>query len=159
MSDRIGEIFVKIMQGMLDHEGEFKKVQKSLLKEGYSFNEIEAACEWYFSELSGAGSDSENGETGPVMMADPACESVRMFTLDEETLLSIEARGFLMEMLHFGGVTVHEIERLIETLKQYAIEDAPVEIVKQLMEEFRMIDIPQKDGSEDNVDFRIKYMQ
>jgi len=153
--NKLVEIFLKFLKLMHERNNNFNQVKIELIKAGYTLTEIDASLEWYFGEIHNA---NQNGD--PNKFVGTASElSYRYFTLDEERYLSLEARSYLTEMLAGGSIQPEEIESILETLKNSMIEDAGVEEIDNIMIGFRTLNISSRDGSEDTIDFKVRYIQ
>jgi len=73
--------------------------------------------------------------------------------------LSAEARAYITEMLYVNAISLEEVEEIFDVLAEYFIDDASVEEVHSIMIGFRSVEISSRDGSEDNIDFKIRYLQ
>ncbi len=153
--NRLAEIFVKFMNIMHENNRDFKKARIELLNDGYSLQEIESTLEWYFGEMHKNGKAVEQADA----FREPSPKSFRFFTLEEQRRLSAEARAYITEMLYVNAVSLEEVEEILEVLAEYLIDDASVEDVHSIMIGFRSVEISSRDGSEDNIDFKIRYLQ
>lgn len=153
--NRLAEIFVKFMNIMHENNRDFKKARIELLNEGYSLQEIESTLEWYFGEMHKNGRAVEQADA----FIPPSPKSFRFFTLEEQRRLSAEARAYITEMLYVNAISLEEVEEILEVLAEYLIDDASVEEVHSIMIGFRSVEISSRDGSEDNLDFKIRYLQ
>jgi len=152
--NKLAEIFLNFLKLMNLHERNFQTVQIELIKLGYTIVDIEASLEWYFGEIHGG-----EGDSASLVMHSPSAGSIRLFTLDEERYISNEAKAYLIEMLHSGAVSFKEVEEILEHLRKYLIEDASVNDIRDIMEDFRSIDLTRQENAEDSVDFKIRYFQ
>lgn len=153
--NKLVQIFLKFLKLMKENGRDFKNARLELVKEGFLLSEIEAALEWYFGESHLPGGDN----SGQTPLGEPSDKSFRFFTLNEERLLSFEARGYLTELLVGGAISYGEIESVIETLSEYMAEDATIEDIDNIMVGFRTLDISSRDGSEDSIEFKVRYVQ
>jgi uncharacterized protein Smg (DUF494 family) len=153
--NKLVQIFLKFLKLMKENGRDFKKARLELVREGFLLSEIEAALEWYFGESHLTGGD----DSGRLPLCEPSEKSFRFFTLNEERLLSFEARGYLTELLVGGAISYEEIESVIGTLSEYMVEDATIEDVDNIMVGFRTIDISSRDGAEDSIEFKVRYIQ
>lgn len=153
--NKLVQIFLKFIKTMKENGSDFKKSRLELVKEGFLLSEIDAALEWYFGEPISAGGD----RPGALGFREPSGGGFRYFTLAEERLLSVEARGYLTELLESGAISYEEIESVLETLSNYMTEDATVEDIDDIMVGFRSIDISSREGAEDSVEFKVRYIQ
>lgn len=152
--NRLAEIFLSFLKLMNLHHRDFHKVQIELVKQGYTLVDIEASLEWYFGEIHGSPEGRAAGK-----LHSPSLSSIRLFTLEEDRYLSSAGKAYLIEMLHTGAISFREAEEILEYLKKYLIEDASAEDIKDIMEDFRSIDLTGQEGAEDSVDFKIRYFQ
>jgi uncharacterized protein Smg (DUF494 family) len=153
--NKLVQIFLKFIKLMKENGSDFKKTRLELIKEGFLLSEIDAALEWYFGESILPGGE----KPGLQAFKEPSENSFRFFTLVEERLLSYEARGYLTELLESGAISHEEIESVLDTLNTYLAEDATIEEIDDIMVGFRSIDISSREGAEDSIEFKVRYIQ
>ncbi|HOD39966.1 MAG TPA: DUF494 family protein [Candidatus Wallbacteria bacterium] len=153
--NKLVQIFLKFLKLMKENGSDFKKSRTELIKEGFLLSEIDAALEWYFGESHVLSQPA----SGAKPIKEPSDKSFRFFTMAEERLLSFEARGYLTELLAGKAISHEEIESVLETLSAYLVEDASIEEINNIMIGFRTVDISAREGAEDAIEFKVRYIQ
>lgn len=154
--NRLAEIFSKFMDRMHRNGSDIKKARIELVRDGHSPIEIDSALEWYFGEMHRSGNRADDGGHGFKM---PSQGSMRHFTLEERRYLSSEAITHLTEMSCIGAITLPDVEELVDTLRENMIEDASVEDIEAILSGFHSVDLAAREGSEDSIEFKIRYLQ
>lgn len=129
---RIMEIVLYLV-GEMQHRKELAEIDTApLAARGYSTNEISTAFSWLFDKLARA----MTGEPVYPRLTKPFSAAGRMtfrpFHEVERSLLSRDARGYLLQLRELGLIGDGELEMIIDRLWYVDAQDVGVETIRDI---------------------------
>lgn len=126
MRDRVLAIVTLIAQYVMEEREFFNEsdIVEELLGEGFAADEIDAAFSW-MEQIS----IEQRGDQPPEGLFQP---TFRVFTYEEEQLLSLEARGFLIRLRTLGIIDNDIQEEILDRAARLHDEQLGLEDIKSL---------------------------
>jgi uncharacterized protein Smg (DUF494 family) len=109
MEERILEIVFYLVQHARDHQGRispYRLVSRDLKNLGFTDSEISSAYGWFLDEMQ-----KEGGRINPALKAS---ESVRVLSAEEMDNFTVDAVGFLIQLVQLRLLTPIQFERIVD---------------------------------------------
>ena len=126
MHERIVEILLLLMSELQTNKQLGDIDVSSLARQGYTPTEISSAFSWLFDRLQ-----TQQPPTPKVDKADP--QSHRMLHPAEQSVLTPEGHGYLLQFHQLGLLTTGDMETVIERIMMAGFSSAGEEEVKSLI--------------------------
>lgn len=128
---RIMEIILYLV-GEMQHRKELAEINTNLLRErGYSEAEISTAFSWLFDKVARTVSE-EAIYAGTKPFSPSGRMTFRPFHEVEDSLLSLEARGFLLQLRELGLVGDNEMEMIIDRLWYIGAQNVGLDTIRDI---------------------------
>ena len=109
MEERILEIVFYLVEHVRSHNGQigpFQTISHDLKSRGFTDSEISSAYSWFLEEIQRDGGRIQPFEKSP--------QSIRVLSPDEMSHFTVDAAGFLLQLLRFRLITPAQFERVVE---------------------------------------------
>ena len=109
MEERILEIVFYLVEHVRSHNGQigpFQTISRDLKSKGFTDSEISSAYSWFLEELQREGSRLQPLEK--------SAKAVRVLSPEELSHFTVDAAGFLIQLIRFRLISPAQFERIVE---------------------------------------------